>query len=294
MDFIMRLGARHQYFSTDSISGLKPLSKILDQYNLSAIQAPSNFWEWSDIDCYNFGNEAKSLGIVIGEAIYRGNLLDPDPSVLNENIKNIRLMIKKAELMNIRCVVSLVGSRDVAKGPLSPHPFNFTESAKCVLKDICLRIVDRMSLKITRYAIEPWNNTFFSTPFEIFSFLQSCNDPRIGLHLDQVNLVSPSNYFHIPELIKTTFNLLAEFVVSVHSKDVLWCADHKILRFDEVLIGDGIFDHQTLLNNVAKLDTDLTVFTEHYRTKEEFEKSVRRLHLEASKAGVSFLKRYRQ
>jgi len=188
-------------------------------------------------------------------------------------------------------VVTLVGSRDVQGGSLSPHPYNFTDEAKGEYRDICLRIVDGLDLKKTRYATEPWCNTFYYQPEDILAFLESVADSRVGLHLDQMNLVSQANYFHTTELINRTFHLLATYVVSVHAKDIRWDPRHMFLKLDEVYVGDGVLDYDTFLRRLSSLDADMPVYTEHFRTEEEYITAINRLHQVAKKAGVQFLKR---
>ena len=193
--------------------------------------------------------------------------------------------------MGVRCVITLVGSRDAAGGLLSPHPYNFTDAAKNEYREACLRIVDGLDLKKTCYSTEPWPNTFYYQPEDIHAFLESVGDPRVKLHLDQMNLVSQTNYFHTTELINRTFDLLAEDIVSVHAKDILWDPSYMFMKLDEVYAGNGVLDYDTFLRQLDALEPDMPVYAEHFRTREEFIDALDHLHRAAEKAGVRFLRR---
>ena len=287
----MRLGGLGGYFAASATQELEPLCEILDKHGLSAIRAPDQFWEWSDEECYEFGEKARSLGIVVGEDNVKTNFLDPDEEAVAARIQRLRLMLCKADIMGVGCIATVVGSRDAQSGPFGPHPYNFTDEAKSQYREVCLRIVDGLDLKKTCYVIEPWWNTFFYRPEDILAFLESVGDPRVRLHLDQMNLVSQMNYFHTTELINRTFDLLADYVVSVHAKDVRWDPGYMFIKLDEVFVGDGVLDYDTFLPRVDSLKPDMPVYSEHFRTKEEYITAVGRLHQAAEKAGVRFLRR---
>ena len=286
---IMRLGA---CYSANTFDELEPLCEKLDAHGLSAVGAPERFWEWSDDECIRFGEKARSLDIHIGEIGFWENLLDTDADAVTRRIETIRMILRKADKMGVNCVMTLVGSRDIEHGALSPHPFNFTVEAKKQFREVCLRIVDGLELNHTLYAIEPWNNTFFQDPRLIREFLDAVDDPRVKLHLDQTNLITQQTYYHTTDLVNLTFDLLAPDVASVHAKDLYWVPGYFFLKFDEVSVGDGVMDYETFLKRIDRdLPPDMTVFTEHWRTDEEYVTAIGRLHTAADQAGVRFLRR---
>ena len=200
-------------------------------------------------------------------------------------------MLRKADCLGVGCVDTLVGSRDGAAGPLSPHPFNFSDDCRRLFREVCLRIVDGLDLETTRYATEPWFNSFYYRPEDIRQFIDSVGDPRVAFHLDQMNLVGRDTYFSTTELIERTFELLRPHVVSVHAKDIRWDHTHIGFKLDEVYVGDGVMDYDTYLRRLDTLDPDMPVYTEHFATVDEFAIAIERLHQAAKKAGVKFLAR---
>ena len=285
----MRLGG-HCYVA-ERVDALDALCAKLDAHGLSAIPAPRCLADMSDEQCVAFGAEARSLGLVIGEAGMWRNLLTQDTDLRRQRIGTVRTMLEKADLMGCRCVVTLVGTKDPSDRVLAPHPYLYTADCKRELRDIVLRILDGLNLKTSRYVIEPWHNTFFYQPEEIREFIDGVDHPSFGLHLDQMNMVSQKDFYHTTELIDRTFDLLADAVGSVHLKDIRCDYRHMFLKWDEVLIGDGVLDYHAYLGRLASLPEDTPCFCEHLSEEADYILNFARLHERAGKAGARFLRR---
>jgi sugar phosphate isomerase/epimerase len=106
-----------------------------------------------------------------------------------------------------------------------------------------------------------------------------------------MNMVSQRYFYRTTELINTAFDLLAGRAWSVHLKDIRWDYPHLMLKWDEVDIGDGVTDYDTLLKQLSELPADTTCFCEHMREERDYALSFCRLHYLARKAGVSFARR---
>jgi len=284
----MRLGG---FFGANSAADLEPLCEKLDCYGLSAIPAPWKTAEMADAACAAFGEKAHALGIAVGEAGVWENLMTPDRDLQRRRIEAARTLLRKADLMGCRCMVSLVGTKDPSDHPLAPHPFMNTDACKAEFREIVLRILDGVDLKTVRYGIEPWHNTFFYKPEDAREFIDSVGHPAFGLHLDQMNMVSQRDFLNTTELINTTFDLLADKVWSVHLKDIRCDHAHLFLKLDEVFIGDGVMDYATYLKRLAALPADTTCFCEHMAEERDYAVNFARLHRLADKAGVRFLRR---
>ncbi len=287
----MRLGG---YFLAESMYELESLCESLDTYGLSAIRAPTRLAEMTREECLEFGLRARNLDIVIGESGMWENLLTSDPDLQAARIQQVRTLLRNADAMGCRCVATLIGSKDPSDHPLAPHPYLYTDECKAEFREIVLRILDGLDLQTTRYVIEPWHNTFFYQPEEIRAFLDSVDHPSLGLHLDQMNMVSQSTFYDTTSLINTTFDLLADRVVSVHFKDVACDFDHMFLKWDEVYVGDGVMDYVTYLRRCAELPSDTPSFCEHMADEQDFALNFARLHYRADQAGMRFVRRKEQ
>ena len=279
----MRLG----YYTASTAGELEKLTAKLDQYGLSAVWASLG----ADKDCVALGEKARDLGIVLGEVGMWENLMTDDLALRQTRIEKTRTLLRKADLAGVKCVVSLVGTKDPAGHPLAPHPYMYTEKAKTEFREIVLRILDGLDLKTVRYGIEPWHNTFFYQPDVIRAFIDSVGHPAFGLHLDQMNMVNQQNFYSTTALINRTFDLLADKVWSVHLKDIRCDFNHMFLKWDEVRIGEGVMDYDTYLRRLAKLPADTPCYCEHFRDEADYFASFAKLHELAAAAGVSFLRR---
>lgn len=284
----MRLGG---YYGAETVGALEPLCVLLDEHGLSAIRAPARLASMTDEECAEFGGEAERLGIVIGEAGMWENLMTSDESLQAARIGEVRLLLRKADLMGCACVVTLVGSRHPSDSPVAPDPFMVTGAARRAFADVVLRILEGLDLTRTSYALEPWCNTFFYEPDDVHQFLDLVDHPRLRLHLDQMNMVGQRTFYDTTTLIEHTFDLLSDRVVAVHLKDLHWDYEHFMLKWDEVLVGDGVLDYDTYLSRLAALPVDTPAFCEHLPGEAEYVANFRRLHERAEAAGVRFLPR---
>ncbi|HEU4354024.1 MAG TPA: TIM barrel protein, partial [Actinomycetota bacterium] len=172
-----------------------------------------------------------------------------------------------------------------------PDAAMLTAEGERAFREIALRIVDGLELERTCYAIEPWRTSFFYRPEDIATFLNSVDHPRVRLHLDLVNMVGRRDYADTAGLAERTFALLSDRIVAAHIKDVRWIHEHMQIRWDEVLVGDGVMDLGAYLRGLAALDPDLPCFCEHLDTEAEYAESFARLQRIAAKHDLRFLPR---
>ncbi len=286
----MRLGGYAH--AVEGLDGLPQLLIALDRQGLSTIPAPHGLLTTGTLeDCAAFGAVASAHDLVIGEAGMWANLLTRDHAEQDRRIALVRRMLVHADHMGCRCVVSLVGSRQPDARPLPFHPPNYGAAAAADFREVVLRILDGLHLTRTRYAIEPWHNTFFCEPEAIRGFIDAVDHPSFALHLDQMNLVSQGSYCDTTTLIETTFRLLKDRIVAVHLKDIRQDASHMFLKLDEVPIGDGVLDYDAYLAHLARLPTDTPCFCEHLAEERLYAQNFARLHARADAAGTPFLRR---
>ncbi|NOZ22495.1 MAG: TIM barrel protein [Planctomycetes bacterium] len=288
----MRMGGAHPAFNAKTIEDLKPLCETLDKHGLSAIMAPKSLSELSDDECAAFGERARELGLVIGEAGFWENIMTADADLQSARIETIRTMLRKADIMGCNCVVTSVGTKGPGDAWNEPHPYMFTEDCKAELRDLVLRILDGLDLKTTKYCLEAWCHSFFYKLDDIKDFIGRVDHPNFAVHLDQMNLVTIESFYQTTDLVNRTFDLLGEHVVSLHMKDIQWDFKHMFLKWDEVLIGDGVLDYATYLQRIAQdLPEDIPCYCEHLRGEDLYAENFKRLHEHAQKSGLQFKQR---
>ncbi|CAH1651243.1 MAG: sugar phosphate isomerase/epimerase [Chelatococcus sp.] len=285
----MRLGCT--LFAPSTIEELRALCDKLDCYGLSAIIAPRQLEHFTEDEAIAYGEEARKLGIVIGEAGFWENLLTDDADLRASRMKRFRTVLRNAELMGCRSTNTLVGTKHPSDRPLFPDAYNFTEACKAEFREIVLRALDGIDLKVSKYGVEPWYTSFFYQPEDIRAFIDSVDHPRFGVHMDQGNMISHASFYDTTSMIERTFKLLADKVVSVHIKDIQWEGAHFGLRWNEVYIGEGTMDLTSYLKKIATLDADVTCYCEHFAEERDYAVNFARLHQIAKRAGTAFLPR---
>lgn len=283
----MRLGCT--VFRAESEEDLDALAHKFDCYGLSALVAPKSIEDFTEEQAHSYGEKARRLGFVLGEAGFWENLLTPDKELQQSRIERLRRVMRLADVMGCNSVNTLVGTRHPSDRPLFPHAYNFTEECRREFRDIVLQLLDGQDLKHSRLGIEPWYTTFFYQPEDIRAFIDAVDHPRFGVHLDQGNMISHATFYNTTDLIRRTFALLKDHAVSVHIKDLDWQGDHFGLRWNEVFIGDGTMDLVEYIRHIDGLGPDVTVYCEHFADEGEYAINFARLHQLARKAGSSFL-----
>ena len=224
-----------RFILPSSIDDFDNITERLDHYNLSAIGAPANVGEQDPDNCAAFGERARELCILVGEASFGGNLMSPDREMVEQRIEALRRSLRNADLMQCRTLHILVGTRDESDHMLAAHPYMYTDECKAELREIILRVMDGLELQYTRFLIEPFNNSFFYQPEDIREFLDAVDHPRVGVHADAVNMIAFDTYFDTTSLINRTFDLLADYIFSAHVKDLRWDHRHLILKWTRCL-----------------------------------------------------------
>jgi sugar phosphate isomerase/epimerase len=285
----MRLGG--SMYRPKNVTEIDDVISALDTYGLSVITGPAHWADMTDDEAAAYGERARQHGLLVGETHHRPNLMNRDPQVRAERIEILRRGLRKADVMGCKAVTLLVGTIGPEDHLAAPHPYMFTAECRAEFREVILRAMDGLDLRHTKLLIEPWTNTFFYQPTAIREFLDSVGHPSVGLHLDQMNMVDQAHYYRTTELINETFDLLEPYIGGVHFKDVRWDWHHMLLKFDEVLIGDGVLDYPTYLARVAKLDPDIACYCEHLETEGEYAVNYARLHHLARELGTGFLRR---
>jgi sugar phosphate isomerase/epimerase len=295
----MRLGAaggqtndpKLGYFRAETVDELDAVAEKLDLYGLSAIASPVRTPEMTDDECVEFAEKATSLGLVISEVHFLDNLHAPNPELKRQRIEEGRALLRKADLMNARCLLGFAGSAHPDDWIGAQCAYNFTDDFKAELRELVLRVLDGVELKSTKYGLEANNKTFFYGPEGCAELIDSVDHPDFGLHLDMMNMVSQVTYYHTTELINTTFELLGNKIWSAHLKDIRWDRDYQFYRLDECIVGDGEMDYPTYIGHLAEMDTDFPAMCEHLNVEQDYVVSFERLHKMAADLGTEWVGR---
>lgn len=214
------------------------------------------------------------------------NLLDADPVKRKANIDAVTEGLALADELNAKCCIDIVGSYNPESWD-GPHPKNVSEECFEIAVETARKIIDAVKPKRAVFAYEMMGWIIPDSPESSLRLIQAIDRKGYGVNLDIYNMInSPDKFWNNTRLINETFNMLGPWIVGAHAKDLRWQQERNI-RFVECPIGEGEFDHATMLNRLATLPQDVPLIIEHMRNREEYLKCRDNLFKVASEIGVS-------
>lgn len=230
--------------------------------------------EWISLDrpeeLENFKRVMKQHDIQIAEVGAWCNPLHPDKAEAEEKIRYMIERLRLAEALEATTCVNILGTKQTSNwfgADKACYGESFFEEAVLVSQ----RIIDAVKPTHTKLSFEMMPYCFLDSPQEYLRFLEAVNRKEAGVHLDICNTMNhPRRFYANGEFIKETFQLLKDYIVTLHLKDIMLRPDLLTVAFEEVLIGTGGIDYTVLMQEIAKLPADTPAMLEHMETEEEY------------------------
>ena len=220
-----------------------------------------------------FKKTMKKHDIRIAEVGAWCNPLDPNAEVAEKNIQYMIERLHLAEALEADTCVNILGSKnkDCWDGPCREgYSEKFFDEAVAVMQ----RVIDAVNPVHTRLSFEMMPFYFLDGPEEHLRFLKAIDRPAAAVHLDICNTMNnPRRLYTNAEFIRHTFDLLREYIVTLHLKDIRLNPNSGTAMFEEVLIGEGNIDYPVLLAEIKKLPADIPAMLEHLETEEEYDRA---------------------
>jgi len=241
--------------------------------------------EAEDAEVEAYRRAAEGADIVIAEVGAWSNPLSADAEARKEAIRNCRDKLALAERIGARCCVNITGSRGEKWD--GPHEKNLTDETFEMIVETTRAIIDAVQPTRTFYTLEsmPW--MYPDSPDSYGRLVEAIDRPAFGVHLDPVNWVcSPQRYFGNADLLRESFAKLGPHIRSCHAKDIALA--HKLTtHLDEVRPGTGGLDYGVYLDELGKLDPDVTLMLEHLPSIEEYRLAADHIRAVAAERGVA-------
>jgi sugar phosphate isomerase/epimerase len=241
--------------------------------------------EASDAEVREYRAAAARADILISEVGIWNNVLSPDPAERKRNIEHAKSCLDLAERIGANCTVNLAGTRGLKWD--GPHDQDYSGETFGMAVETAREIIDAVKPRRTFYTIEtmPW---MIPDSAECYRDLIGAVDrPAFACHFDPVNLInSPRLYRENAGMTAEFVKLLGPWIKSCHIKDIV-LRDHLTVHLDEVVCGEGGFDHAACLRVLDALDPDLPILLEHLPTPEDYRKAAGHIR---KVAGINRLK----
>jgi len=270
----------------DNASPTEMVKKIRDDGFTGAHANPEPWNLMGDSDLRELQAALRKFDVAIFQVGCYTNMIHPDPSTRQANLKQLAESIEAAEKLFCPSVTTISGSCD-PQYYFNVHPENWTEASWKLLVD-GIRQVHRdtagMKAGIT---LEAQVTTNIDGPRAHRRLLDEVDDPRCGVNLDPVNMVHLYNYFHTTELINECFDLLGERIMGCHAKDTYILPDQQTVHVQEVCSGRGVLDYDTYLVRMSRMKWPRTLMPEHIPA-DQFTEAYAYIRKMAEKARVKF------
>ena len=228
-------------------------------------------------------------GLVIGEVGIWRNVLDEDPEKQRENIDYAIEQLALAERVGANCCVNISGSRGAAVWD-GYHPSNYTAEIYDRIVELTRMIIDTVKPVKTKFALEPMPWMLPDSPESYLKLLRDVDRPAFGVHMDYTNMVNSLERYHGSRaFIRHCFELLGDRICSIHLKDAKLGDGDLPLCIREVIPGRGAFDLADIVRCCESVSPEVTVFTEHLNSHEEYLEAIGAIRAAGESAGVRIL-----
>lgn len=226
------------------------------------------------------------------------NFIHPDADIRQKYLKNLAKFIEIADRVNCRAVPTICGTF----APETPekvsfidlftkeyrfnvHPENWSlKTWKLLVESVKQVLRDTSGMKAA-IAMEAQVTTTIDGPLSHRRLIDDVGDPRIGVELDPVNMVSLQNYYHTTELINECFDLLGEQILTCHAKDNYIWPNKQTVHVQEVCAGRGVIDYETYMVRMSRLEWPRMLLPEHIPA-DQYQEAYEYIRKMAARVGV--------
>ena len=223
--------------------------------------------------------------LLIGEVGAWRNVLASDPAERAVNLEwNIR-QLELAETVGANCCVNISGSTGALWDGYDP--VLGTRAIYDQVVENTRRIIDAVQPTHTTYSLEPMPWMVPESPEQYLQLLRDVDRPAFKVHLDYCNMLnSLDRYRDASAFITHCFELLGEYIVSIHAKDARLADGVLPIQINEAPPGDGTLDLPLVTRLAHALGDDTPVFVEHLPDHAAYMKAAAVMREAARKANI--------
>jgi sugar phosphate isomerase/epimerase len=211
--------------------------------------------------------------LMIAEVHAWVNPLDPRPALRRRNLNTIAESLVTADELGAVCCVTVAGTYDTSENAEcdSPHRDNFKESTFDAIVEWIRGVLSEVKPRRAKLTLEisPW--TFLDGPEAYRRIIDAVDHSGLAVHLDPTNAVRDAHLFYsVTELLDRCFDLLGQWIVSCHAKDISQGPYLNQVNLVEVTPGNGVLDYCTFLRRIEQISPETPLVIEHLKTREEY------------------------
>ncbi len=189
-------------------------------------------------------------------------IITPDEEVRKAGVEGARDIVRLAAKMG----VGESGVRPTSLNPRGdwwPHKDNYSQAAEDRLVRSLVEILDTAEQHDITLVLETHVTTTLHSAAQIRRVIERTGSKRLKLNLDPCNFVGDlPTAFNPAPMIHEQFDLLGEYIATVHVKDFTF-EDRFVVHIAETVIGTGLMDFEPILRRAQAANPNGYVVIEH-------------------------------
>lgn len=260
------------------------VKKLKEAGYTGCVTGPEPWNSMKDSELNELRTALKKYDVVVFEVGGYTNMIHPDRTELQKNLKKLATCIEAADKIDCPMVGTISGSLDPVDF-FNVHPDNWTEKTwKILVRSMKQVLRDTAGMKAA-IGMEAQVTTNIDGPKAHKRLIDDVGDPRSAVNFDPVNMMSLATYYHTTELLNESFDLLGESIIGSHAKDTYIWPDKQTVHVQEVCPGRGVMDYETYLVRLSRMKWSRTLLPEHIPA-EQYPEAAKYIRDVAAKVGV--------
>ncbi|MFN8377416.1 MAG: sugar phosphate isomerase/epimerase family protein [Anaerolineae bacterium] len=189
-------------------------------------------------------------------------IITPDEDVRKAGVEGARDIVRLAAKMGVK----ESGVRPTSLNPRGdwwPHKDNYGQAAEDRLVKSLVEILDTAEQHEMTVVLETHVTTTLHSAERIRHVIERTGSSRLKVNLDPCNFVGDlPTAFNPAPMIHEMFDLLGEYIATVHVKD-FYFEDRFVVHIAETVIGTGLMDFEPILRRAQAANPNGYVVIEH-------------------------------
>ncbi len=266
------------YTLEESVKRIKALGFTAVQLDLSFKSMDLSFDSLNREKCRFIADTFRDANLPVVAISGYTNLVHPDRFKREENIKNLKTLLKFARDLGSPYVISETGTFN-EESDWVYHEKNGTEEAYETLCEIVTDLTKFASNHGSVFLVENYVNNIIGTVNQVLRLFSDINHPSLGLLMDPTNYFSDVNIDDVDGELNRMFNALGDKIRVAHAKDCKRAENtaekHADIDADESHTfrgagsvelpapGLGILNYELYLKRLSALHPNIPIIIEH-------------------------------
>lgn len=197
---------------------------------------------------------------------YWQNLVTSDETVRQSSVRTLQAALRLAGRLGARGIDTGPGSMNPA-GPWYPHPDNWKPEARRQLIRTLKECAPAAEDAGVFLSLESHQLVTLESPEVTREVLDEVGSPWVRCDYDSANWITLKEVFDTGPALNRHFDLLGEYIVSCHAKDI-WPENKLAVHLQDGCPGRGNMDFRTLFRRMEALSPDYPVIVEGAHTED--------------------------